>query len=91
MAMTYKNFAVRLVAAMLTAAGFAACSNTDNAHTVPPATNAGAPTDFSAFAENAFAQAANSTPATINGVNFTDDVNDEPDAFAALIASGSYQ
>lgn len=89
--MTYKLFTGRLGAVVLvTAAGLAACKE-DDTTTVPPSTSAAAPTEFSVLAEQAFAQAPNSTPVTINGLNIFDDVYDQPDAFAALIASGSYQ
>jgi hypothetical protein len=74
---------------LVAVAGLAAC-NEDDTTTVPPAT-VNSNIDFSIFATQAFSTSANSTPAPINTVNFTFDANDEPTAFDALIASGSYQ
>jgi hypothetical protein len=89
MAMTTKISAWRLCAALtVTAAALAACN--DDTTTVPPRT-VNSSIDFSTFATQAFANSANSPPVPINGVNFSYDVNDEPNAFASLIESGSYQ
>jgi hypothetical protein len=45
---------------------------------------------FTVFAQQAFTNPANSTPVTINNINFTFDSNDDPTAFDNLIAEGSF-
>jgi hypothetical protein len=45
---------------------------------------------FSVFTNQLFSVNANATPVQVNGVNFYFDVDDTPDAFAALIASGTF-
>jgi hypothetical protein len=80
-------------AAVAAAASVAACNNGGGIvppSTVSPVTPPQA-ADFSAFAENAFAANANSTPRSLDGVTFTFDVNTEPGAFDALIMSGTFQ
>jgi hypothetical protein len=80
-------------AAFLAAASLAGCGGSGG--TVPPSTVAPATppqiVDFSVFAGQAFAANANSTPVSLDGFNFTFDVNTEPGAFDALIASGTFQ
>ena len=82
-------------AAMVAAASLAACNN--GGGTAPPSTGAPPPppppqmVDFSAFAEQAFAANADSTPVSLDGVNFTFDVNTDPGAFDGLIMSGTFQ
>jgi hypothetical protein len=80
-------------AAVVAAASVAACNS--GGGTVPPSTVAPATppqvTDFSVFAKQAFAANANSTPVSLDGFTFTFDVNDDPGAFDALIASGTFQ
>jgi anti-sigma-K factor RskA len=75
-------------AAAAVAALVAACGhNDDNAYTPPPV-NTEVP--FTIFAQQAFQNAANSTPVAINNINFDFDSNDDPTAFDNLIASGSF-
>lgn len=82
-------------AAMVAAASVAACHN--GGGTAPPSSGAPPPppppqmVDFSAFTEQAFAANANSTPVSVDGVNFTFDVNTNPSAFDASIMSGAFQ
>jgi hypothetical protein len=80
--------------AFAAAASLAGC-NSGNGGTVPPPIVIPPPpaqtVDFSAFAEKAFAANANSTPVSLDGVNFTFDVNNDPGAFDALIMSGTFQ
>ena len=83
------NFRVmgRLLAVTtLVTASLAACHD-DNSSSTPPPTNQ--TTEFSTFAEQAFAQSANSTPVSLDDVTFNYDVNDDPTAFDSLILSGS--
>jgi len=81
-------------AAFVAAASLAGC-NSGSGGIVPPSTVAPPPpaqsTDFSVFAEKAFAANANSTPVSLDGVTFTFDVNNDPGAFDTLIASGTFQ
>jgi hypothetical protein len=70
----------------------AACNN--GGGIVPPNTVAPTPpqtNDFSIIAERAFAANANSTPVSLDGITFTFDVNNDPGAFDALIASSTFQ
>ena len=79
-------------AAVLAAASVAACNN--GGGIVPPSTGAPPPpqtNDFSVIAERAFAASANSAPVSLDGVTFTFDVNNDPGAFDALIASSTFQ
>ena len=89
------NVRWRISAAAFVAAAFLAGCNSGSGGTVPPSGVAPAPpaqtVDFSAFAEKAFAANANSTPASLDGVAFTFDVNNDPGAFDALIMSGTFQ
>jgi hypothetical protein len=45
---------------------------------------------FSVFTNQLFSVSANATPVQVNGVNFYFDVDDTPNAFQALIASGMF-
>jgi hypothetical protein len=80
-------------AAVVAAASVAACNN--GGGTVPPSTVTPTPptqaVNFTAFAEQAFAANANSTPVSLDGVNFAFDMNNDPGEFDALIASGTFQ
>jgi len=80
-------------AALAAAASLGGCSGSGG--TVPPSAVAPTPptqaVNFNAFAEQAFAANANSTPVSLDGVNFAFDMNDDPGAFDALIASGTFQ
>jgi len=84
----------RISAAVLVAAASLAGCGSDGG-IAPPSTGTPVPPpqiiDFSTFAEQAFAANANSVPVGVDGVNFTFDVNNEPSAFDALIASGTFQ
>jgi predicted component of type VI protein secretion system len=80
-------FAAVGVAAVL----IAGCNNGETTHTEPvPTSPPTATIDFTAFATQAFSNSANSTPVAINNINFTFDSNDDPTAFDALIATGSF-
>jgi hypothetical protein len=80
----------RFLAAASLAAAMAGCGGGDGSEvpvtTVPPAASN---IDFSIYANQAFSNSANSTPVSVN-YTFNFDVNDDPTAFDALIASGSY-
>jgi ABC-type sugar transport system substrate-binding protein len=77
-----------LAAAGAAAALVSAChNNDDNAYTPPPVNTA---VPFTIFAQQAFANAANSTPVAVNNINFDFDSNDDPTAFNNLIAEGSF-
>ena len=80
-------------AALVAAASLGGCNR--SGYTVPPATVAPTPAtqaiNFTAFAEQTFAANANSTPVSMDGVNFAFDMTDDPGAFDALIASGTFQ
>jgi ABC-type glycerol-3-phosphate transport system substrate-binding protein len=87
--MAYFSIKWRTLAAVAAAAGLAACG--DDGTTTTPATSP--PTQgiaFSVFTNQLFSDNANATPVAVNGVNFYFDVDDTPDAFQALIASGMY-
>jgi ABC-type sugar transport system substrate-binding protein len=81
---------------LLSAAGVAAavitgCDSGATTHTVPVATTPpNATIDFTVFATQAFSNSANSTPVAINKLSFNFDSNDDPTAFDALIAEGSF-
>ncbi len=77
-----------LAVTSLVTAALAACHDNNSASSppVPPPTQT---TEFSTFAEQAFAQSANSTPVSLDNVTFNYDVNDDPTAFDSLIMSGS--
>ena len=80
-------------AAAMAAASMAGCNG--GGGTTPPASVAPNPppqtTDFSFFAQKAFAASANSTPVSLDGFTFTFDVNDDPGAFDSLITQGTFQ
>jgi hypothetical protein len=80
-------------AAFAAAAALAGCNG--GGGIVPPATVTPTPPgqaiDFSVFAEQAFAAKANSTPVSLDGVNLTFDVDNEPGAFDALIMENTFQ
>ncbi|HEY5264280.1 MAG TPA: hypothetical protein VIJ37_04755 [Steroidobacteraceae bacterium] len=81
-----------LAAASVAAASLAACHNDHNNGSAPKTPPPPPPTsvDFSTFAKNAFAANANTTPISLDGVNFAFDVDNEPTAFDALVMSGTY-
>jgi hypothetical protein len=79
----------RLIAAAgVAAAMLSGCHHDDNNAYTPPPVNTEVP--FTVFAQQAFTNPANSTPVTINNINFTFDSNDDPTAFDNLIAEGSF-
>jgi hypothetical protein len=79
----------RLLAAAGGLAALVAACNNDNDNTyTPPPVNTQVP--FTAFAQQAFTNPANSTPVAVNNINFVFDSNDDPTAFANLIAEGSF-
>ncbi len=83
----WKMFAAAGVAAALVAG----CDSGATTHTAPVSTTPPSSTvDFTAFATQAFSNSANSTPVAINNLTFNFDSNDDPMAFDALIASGSF-
>ncbi len=81
-----------LAAASVVAASLAACHEDHNhgsaSNSPPPPPPASV--DFSTFAKNTFAANANTTPISLDGVNFTFDVDNDPTAFDALVMSGSF-
>jgi len=78
---------VRLVAVTsLVTAAITACHDSNSGSSPPPPNQT---TNFSTFAEKAFAQSANSTPVSLDNITFNYDVNDDPTAFDSLIMSGS--
>jgi hypothetical protein len=80
-------FAAGAVAAAL----IAGCNNGETTHTEPVPTSPPSSTlDFTAFATQAFANSANSTPVALNNLTFNFDSNDDPTAFDSLIAEGSF-
>jgi hypothetical protein len=80
-------------AALVAAASLGGCGGSGG--TVPPATVAPTPPiqaiNFSAFVEQTFAANANSTPVSLDGVNFAFDMNNDPGEFDTLIMSGTFQ
>lgn len=89
--MRHMNLKWRYVAAVwVTAASLAAChqDNGSAASSNPPPQPS--TVQFSTFAKNAFAASANSSPISLDGVNFTYDVDNDPTAFDMLIMSGAY-
>lgn len=76
-----------LAAASLAAASLVGCGG--GGGTVPTPAPISSTVDFSVFATQAFSNAANSTPVSVD-LNFNFDVNDEPTAFDTLVASGTY-
>jgi hypothetical protein len=85
--MTHINIKRRFLgAAALAAAPLAGCNNDASAPLPTSAPPAAA--DFSAYATQIFAAAANSTPVTVD-LDITYDVNDNPTEFNALIAAGT--
>lgn len=84
----FKALARVLAVTSLVTAALAAC-HSDNGAGSPPAPPPTQSIDFSTFAEQAFAQSADSTPASLDNVTFNYDVNDDPTAFDSLILSGS--
>lgn len=85
--MNHTSSTLRIAAALVAAAFLAACSGGhDSSASVPaPIPTQTATVAFSAFAQDIFAAPANSTPATVNGVNLVFDVDNSPMAFAALL------
>ena len=76
------------VAALVAAAALTACenSNTSSAPSPAPPTTPQAPAIFfSAVVEQVYATAANTTPVDLDNVNLIYDVNDDPQAFDALL------
>jgi len=90
--MTKRMFHWRVFAAAgVAAALIAGCHDGSTTHTepvTPPPTSS--TVDFTAFATQAFSNSADSTPVAINNLTFNFDSNDDPTAFDALIASGSF-
>jgi hypothetical protein len=76
------------LAAVLAAAVLAACH--DDTTTIPPATAQQANLPFSVFVNQLFTAGANSKPASLDGLSFNYDVDDDPTAFDALIMTGTY-
>jgi hypothetical protein len=86
--MPYFTIKWRTPAALAAIALLAACGHdTSTAPTPSPPTQGIA---FSVFTNQLFSDDANSTPAQVNGVNFYFDVDDTPNAFQALIATGMF-
>lgn len=79
-----------LAAATVAAASLAACHDNHNNGSAPPPPPPPATVDFSTFAKNTFAANANTTPVSLDGVNFKFDVDDDPTAFDLLVMSGTY-
>lgn len=77
-----------IAAAGAAAALVSACHHNDDNTYTPPPVNTEVP--FTPFAQQAFTNAADSTPVAINNINFTFDSNDDPTAFDNLIAEGSF-
>jgi hypothetical protein len=84
----FKAIGRLLAATSLVAASLAAChdGNSGSSPSTPPPNQT---TQFSAFAEQAFAAGPNSAPVSLDNVTFNYDVNDDPTAFDGLIMSGS--
>jgi len=80
-------------AAMVAAVSMTGC-NSGSGGTAPPSAVTPPPpaqnVEFSVFAQQAFGANANSPPASLDGVTFTFDVNNDPSAFDALIMSGAF-
>ena len=85
---TQARWHIRGAAAFLAASALAGCGG-DSGGTVPTPAPISDSVSFSAFANQAFSNSANSTPVPVD-VNFTFDVNEEPTAFDSLILSGTY-
>jgi hypothetical protein len=79
-----------LAAACMAAAFLAACNSGNNSGSNSPPAPPPQTTAFSTFAEQTFAVSANATPTSLDGVNFTFDVNNDPTAFDALITAGMF-
>jgi hypothetical protein len=77
-----------LAVASLAAVSLVGCGGSDGGTvpTPPPISNE---VSFSIFTTQAFSNSANSTPVSVD-VNFKFDVDDDPTAFDALIAAGTY-
>jgi hypothetical protein len=79
-----------LAAAWTVVASLAACHGDGNTASTPAPPPPPSSVAFSTFAKNTFAANANTTPVTLDGVNFNFDVDDEPTAFDMLVMSGIY-
>ncbi len=81
----------RHLAAAAVAAALAGCGG-DNETTVPtpPPPTAAQEAPFSVFVDTVFATPANGTPVNVTNDIFNYDVNDDPTAFSALLAEGTY-
>ncbi len=87
--MAYFRIKWRTLAAMAAGTLVAACGG-DDTTTTPTPTPPTQGIAFSVFTNQLFSDNANATPVQVNGVNFYFDVDDTPDAFQALIASGTF-
>ena len=67
----------------------AGCGGGGGQTTVPPVPPP-SQTQFSVFVEQTFANAANSTPVSLDGITFDFDANENPTAFDSLVLSGTY-
>jgi hypothetical protein len=67
----------------------AGCGGGGGQATVPPMPPP-SQTQFSVFVEQTFANSANSTPVSLDGITFDFDANENPTAFDTLILSGTY-
>jgi hypothetical protein len=86
--MTHRYSKWLAAAASLAVAALAGCN--DDTQTVQTAPAPTENVNFSAFANQAFTNSANSTPVSLSGFTFVFDVDDQPTYFAGLIAMGSY-
>ena len=70
-------------------AGLAGCGGNHGESAVPPVPTP-SQTQFSVFVEQTFANSANSTPVSLDGITFDFDANENPTAFDTLVLSGTY-
>jgi hypothetical protein len=88
--MTKIKFSLKLLAGASAALAFlAGCGGNGGASTVPPVPPP-SQTQFSVFAEQTFANSANSSPVSLDGITFDFDADENPTAFDSLVLSGSY-
>jgi hypothetical protein len=84
----YKSRLLAGAAAVL--AGLAGCGGGGGAETTVPPVPTPSQTQFSVFVEQTFANSANSTPVSLDGITFDFDANENPTAFDSLVLSGTY-
>jgi hypothetical protein len=86
----FKSSLKLLAGASVALACLAGCGGGGGSSSTVPPIPPPSQTQFSVFAEQTFANNANSTPVSLDGFTFDFDADENPTAFDSLVMSGTY-